>query len=240
MSDSATTAPSDEPSVRRVRIWDIPTRVMHWLIVALVAISWWTHRTDHMDWHRLSGYTLLGVLVFRVYWGFAGATTARFSSFVRGPQAFWRYAGKLFDRRHAEPMLGHNPMGGWSVLALLGLLLTQTGLGLFSVDTDGLESGPLASLVSFEAGRFAAAWHERVFNLLLWLIGLHVGVLVFYLVWRRENLVSAMVGGYKRVLGETAVDHLKFAPVWRVVAGLLLAGLVVWAVITRGFHLIGG
>jgi cytochrome b len=233
------TTPMQESRPARVRVWDLPTRLMHWAIVVLVAVSWWTHQSDHMDWHRISGYTLLGVLVFRIYWGFAGATTARFSSFVRGPRAFVRYAGKLFDRSHSAPVLGHNPMGGWSVLALLALLLIQTSLGLFSVDTDGLESGPLASFVSFDTGRLAAEWHERVFNLLLVLIAVHVIVVLFYLVWRRENLVSAMVGGYKRVVGETPAD-LRFVSVWRALLGIVIAGLVVWAVITRGFHLIGG
>jgi cytochrome b len=223
----------------RVRVWDLPTRLMHWAIVVLVAVSWWTHQSDHMDWHRISGYSLLGLVIFRLYWGVAGATTARFASFMRGPRAFVRYAAKLFDRRHSEPVLGHNPMGGWSVLALLGLLLLQTGLGLFSVDTDGLESGPLAALVSFDAGRWAAHWHARVFNALLALIAVHLIVVAFYFVWRRENLVAAMVGGYKRVLGDTPAD-LKFVSLWRALLGLALAGLIVWAVITRGFHLIGG
>jgi cytochrome b len=228
-------SPSGE---RRVRVWDLPSRVVHWLIAILIAVSWWTHRIDAMNWHRLSGYAVLALVIFRIYWGFAGSTTARFASFVKGPVGFGRYARKVFDRVHGEVTLGHNPMGGWSVLAMLALLLLQTGLGLFTIDEDGLESGPLAAFVSFDTGRLAAHWHHLTFNLLLALIALHVAVVLFYLIWRRDNLISAMIGGKKRIPGETRAELL-FAPLWRAVLGLALAALVVWAISTAGFHRFG-
>lgn len=232
------TGASPPAALIRVRVWDLPTRVVHWLIAILVGVSWWTHRIDAMHWHRLSGYTIIGLVLFRFYWGFVGSTTARFSSFVRGPKAFVAYARRLLDRARKTVALGHNPMGGWSVLALLGLLAIQAGLGLFSVDTDGLESGPLASLVSFDAGRRAAHLHHLTFNILLVFIGLHLGAVVFYLIYRRDNLISPMVGGYKRVPEGTAAD-LNFAALWRALIGATLSALVTVAVATRGFHLVG-
>src|SRR6188768_713072 len=116
----------------RIRVWDVPTRLTHWLFVLLVVFSWWTAETSRMEWHRWSGYTLLGLVIFRIYWGFAGGSTARFSEFVRGPRAI---AGYLKGGWTEVP--GHNPLGALNVIALLGLLAAQVVLGLFAVDVDG-------------------------------------------------------------------------------------------------------
>ena len=94
-------------------------------------------------------------------------------------------------------MPGHNPLGALSVLVLLGLLLTQIVLGLFAVDVDGIESGPLSTYVSFDTGRVAAEWHEALFDVLLWLIGLHVAAVLFYLLYKKENLVGTMLHGMR-------------------------------------------
>src|SRR3954466_14244874 len=108
------------PSRTRVRVWDLPTRLGHWLMVAGFALSWWTAESGRLEWHRWSGYALLGLVVFRLYWGFFGGSTARFGNFVRGPRAMLDYAcGRL------APAPGHNPLGALSVLALLALLLVQ-------------------------------------------------------------------------------------------------------------------
>ena len=131
----------------RVRIWDVPTRVVDWLMVILIAASWWTAEIGNLELHRYSGYSLLALVVFRVYWGFVGSSSARFNHFIKGPSSVFRYV-----RGPSPESLGHNPLGALSVIALLVLLLTQVTLGLFAVDVDGLESGPLSHLVSFEAG----------------------------------------------------------------------------------------
>lgn len=215
----------------RVRIWDLPTRLVHWIIAALFAVSWLTAEADWMGWHRLSGYAVLGLVLFRLYWGLAGSTTARFTSFIKGPKAVGAYAQKLFDRQGTSTP-GHNPMGGWSVVALLGLLLLQCGLGLFAVDVDGIESGPLTDLVSFATGRSIAHLHSFVFNLLLLLVGVHLAAMVFYLIYKRDNLVAAMIGGFKRLPSENAPE-LRFVGGWRAVLGFVLAVLIVAAIATR-------
>ncbi len=209
-----------------VRVWDIPTRLFHWLIVTLFAFSWWTAENDHLDWHMLSGYAILGLVVFRVYWGFVGSATARFTSFVRGPRAFLAYAGRVLERP-GQASLGHNPMGGWSVVALMMLLLTQVGLGLFAIDVEGLNAGPLDTLVSFDTGRWFAHQHGKVFNLLLILSGLHVAAILFYWAYKRENLIGAMFTGFKRMPRDDVHPNLYFARLWWVVPGLLAAGLLV-------------
>lgn len=221
-----------QPATVRIRIWDAPIRLVHWAMVVLIAISWWTAENGELEYHRYSGYTLLGLLVFRLYWGFAGSSTARFANFVRGPRAILAYLkqmpSRVADRSHiATP--GHNPLGALSVIALLALLLTQVGLGLFAVDVDGIESGPLSHLVSFDTGRDCAELHEALFDVLLVFIALHVAAVLFYLLYKRDNLIAAMIHGHR---SHSAGDspRLSFASLPRLLIGIALAGLVVWLV----------
>jgi cytochrome b len=212
-------------SRRLLRVWDGATRLVHWLMVALLGASWWTASHHHMNYHRYSGYALLGLLAFRFYWGLFGSTTARFAHFVKGPRAVWNYlrSGGV----HAAP--GHNPLGALSALTLLGLLLGQVILGLFSVDVDGLESGPLSHWVSFEAGRTCARLHRLGFDVLKIFILLHVAAVVFYLIFKRDNLIRPMLTGAKDWDHES-LPHIEFAPPWRAVLGVALAVLLVWYV----------
>jgi cytochrome b len=215
-----------------VRVWDAPVRIVHWLIALSIPALWWTAEHDQLEWHRRIGYAVLGLIVFRLIWGFVGGSTARFSGFMRGPRAVLAHARTLFGPK-AEPVVGHNPMGGWSVVALMTLVVAEVGLGLFSVDTDGIESGPLAGLVSFDAGRVAAHWHHLIFNGLLVLIGLHLAAISFYALVKRENLVGPMLTGRRR--GLSADQALQAAAAWRwILAALVALALAVW--IARGLH----
>jgi cytochrome b len=210
-------------------VWDLPTRVVHWLLVLLIVLSWWTAENGRMEWHRWSGYTLLALVIFRIFWGFAGSSTARFSGFVRGPRAIASYL-----RGGAAASTGHNPLGALSVVALLALLATQIVLGLFAVDVDGIESGPLSTFVSFEAGRAAADWHEVAFDVLSWLIALHIVAVLYYVMFRKENLVSAMVHG-KRTYEESLPQPMRSASPIRLVLGLVIAAGLTWMV-ARAFQ----
>jgi cytochrome b len=215
----------------RVRIWDAPVRLVHWLMAVLLGVSWWTANAGKMDFHRFSGYGLLGLLTFRIYWGFAGSSTARFANFVKGPAAIRAYL-KLLPARigaHRPAQPGHNPLGALSVIALLTLLVAQVTLGLFAVDIDGIESGPLSSHVSFDAGRYCAKLHARNFNFLLAIVILHVAAVLFYLVYKRENLIAGMVHG-RRAFPAGAAPQVTFVSMSRLIAGAALAGLVVWGV----------
>jgi len=183
-----------------VKIWDAAVRLVHWAIVILFGLSWLSIRQGWMEIHLYSGFAMLALVVFRIIWGFVGSDTARFASFVRGPAAIGRYVRGM-ARRQPSHSLGHNPVGALSVLALLALLAVQTTTGLVSVDTDGINSGPLAHLVSFDTGRTMAWIHGTSFEALKILAGLHVAAVVFYLLYKRENLVAPMVTGRKRVAG---------------------------------------
>jgi cytochrome b len=217
------TEPAATPAPPATRVWDLPTRVVHWAFVAVVAFSWWSAETGRLEWHRWSGYTLLGLLLFRLYWGFFGSSTARFTTFVRGPRAI----GDYLKGRWAL-VAGHNPLGALSVLALLGLMLLQVLLGLFAVDVDGIESGPLSLYVSFETGRACAQWHEAVFEVLQAVILLHLIAVFYYLIFRRQNLVRPMVTG-KRVFA-TEMAPMTPASRWRLLLGVALSAAITYAV----------
>ncbi|MCP3729852.1 cytochrome b/b6 domain-containing protein [Sphingomonas sp. MG17] len=209
------------PPEIEIRLWDWPVRLVHWAFVLLIPAMWASAEFGQLGVHRILGYVLLGLLIFRLYWGVAGSATARFTSFVRGPAAI---AGYL---RSGAASIGHNPLGAVSVIALLGLLGLQIGLGLFAQDTDGQFAGPLADLVSFETSDAATEWHETMFNVLLALIGLHLAAILFYVFVRRDNLVRPMVTGRKRVAAAT--EQPATAPATRALIGIVLSAIVtIW------------
>lgn len=214
-----------------VRVWDLPTRLFHWFIVLLFGMSWWSADNNAMDWHRLFGLAFLALILFRLIWGFIGGSTARFSSFLRSPSAALSYLRSGSGMRSA----GHNPLGGYSVIAMLLMLLVQVVTGLFAVDVDGMESGYLSGLVSFSQGRLAADIHEISFNVLLALIGLHVLTVLFYLVARRRNLIGPMFTGADPQ-ADTADSALSPAgPTAFTVAVAVSAGIAWW--VSRGLGL---
>lgn len=198
-----------------VRVWDLPVRLFHWAIVLLIPALWWSAETHRMDLHILLGEVMLGLILFRLLWGVLGSSTARFASFVRGPAAVIRYL------RGGSRALGHSPLGALSVVAMLLALAVQTGLGLFASDEDGIYYGPLAS-TDLETAHTIAERHETFFWVLVALIALHVLAVLYYLLVKRNNLVTPMVTG-RGAAGE-AGEALVPAPLWRF---LLAAGLAV-------------
>lgn len=198
-------------------LWDWQLRLCHWLMVVLIAACWWTADIREIVYHGYCAYALLGVLVFRLYWGFFGSSSARFSQFLTGPAAVWRYVKNLAHRQ-APVHAGHNPVGGYSALVLWFLLLLQIGLGLFSIDVDGFDGGPFTELLKFKTSRMITGWHEIVFNVLLAFIALHLLAILYYRVWRRQNLTAAMVHGKAAIA--TGVQTVSG---WRTLVGLLLA-----------------
>ncbi len=215
-----------------VRVWDIPTRLFHWLLVLLLGSSWWSAEQGAMDWHRLFGTILLGLLLFRLIWGFFGSNTARFASFVRSPAKVLAY---LRSSGPGTRTPGHNPLGALSVLAMLLLLTVQIGTGLFAVDIDGLESGHLSFLVSFDLGRTAAGIHHLSFTLLQIVVSVHVAAVLFYLIVRKRNLIRPMVTGSDSQL-DTAHGALASASPLRLIVSALVAAGLAWLT-SKGFFL---
>lgn len=207
----------------RARLWDGPVRLVHWLLVVLIAFSWWAAE-DHLNWHRWSGYAVIGLVLFRVYWGFAGGGAARFASFVKGPRATLAYLATL-PRRGGSDIPGHNPLGALSILALLAVLVVQVATGLFAVDVDAFEGGPLSDRVSFEAGRAISQLHELSFRALQALVVLHVAAVLFYLLWKRTNLIAPMITGWRIFPSDPSLSR---APWWRLAIGVALAAAAAW------------
>lgn len=179
-------------------VWDLPIRVMHWGIALAGVGSWLTQEVledDAFRWHVWFGYTMLVLVGTRIVWGFIGPAHARFSGFVRGPRAVLRYARSLVGAPQ-EMHAGHNPLGGWMVILLLAMLLTQGALGLFAND-EIMETGPLFGYVSVETSDRLTDVHEELFDWLAIAAALHVLAVLTYLIVRRENLITPMFTGRK-------------------------------------------
>lgn len=217
----------------RTLVWDPFVRLFHWSLVALFGFTWWSGRQGMMwlDWHMIAGEAVIALVLFRILWGFFGTRTARFSDFLRGPRAVVAELGDLLRRRgHAHA--GHGAAGGWMVLVLLALVLVEAVTGLFAND-DLFTTGPLTHWVSSATESTMTGLHNDLFEVLKWLVGLHVAVVVLvYPLLVRTDLVRPMVTGYKRT-GDAGVGLS--AGVW-LRGGLLLAASsgAVYAVIQWG------
>jgi len=208
---------------RSIRLWDLPLRLFHWSLVVLLATLWWTAENGRTELHETLGYVTLGLLLFRLYWGLFGSSSARFSQFVKGPRAIGAYL-----RGQSPVSVGHNPLGALSVLLLLGLMIVEVGLGLFTQDVDGIEAGSLAQYISYETADLAREWHEFLFNVILGVVALHVLAILFYLVVKRDNLVGPMVTGRKSF--DEEVESPRMASLANAFVGILLSAAIAWFV----------
>ena len=212
----------------RVLVWDLPTRAFHWMLVLLVTLSFVTGRAGGtaMRYHEWSGVVILWLILFRVLWGVWGGAPSRFISFVRGPRTVWAYARALLDKGH-QAYLGHNPMGAWSILAMLTALGIQAGTGLFAND-DIFTEGPLSPLVSKATSDWLTRVHRINQEILMALIVLHFTALFFYWAVKHENLILPMITG-RRPWHEAARDA-DGHPVKALVLAAILAVGVYWIV----------
>ena len=186
------------PALRPVRVWDLPTRLFHWLLAGCVIASVVSAKIggNAMEWHFRLGYAILALLVFRLCWGLAGGRWSRFTSFVYSPAAVLRYLrGQARAGDHFN--VGHSPTGALSVFALLGILALQVGTGLFA-DDEISNTGPLIKFVSEATSHLLTKWHKTFGQwLIITLVVLHIAAIVFYFVKKRQNLVAPMLSGDK-------------------------------------------
>ena len=187
--------------MRKITIWDAPTRLFHWLAAALVAAAYVTWRLDWMDWHARVGYALLALVLFRLLWGFFGSETARFARFLASPRAAARHLAHIF-RREPDRQLGHNPAGGWMVILLLALLLGETLTGVY-VNNDVADEGPLTEIVPAPIANLIDALHTVFWWTLLVAVALHVLAIGIYWALKRQNLVLPMITGRKTLPPDT-------------------------------------
>ena len=179
------------PDRAQIAVWDLPIRLFHWTLAALIAFSWWTAATGHLEWHLYSGFGICSLILFRLLWGVFGSSTARFTNFVRGPRAVAAYLKDQSTWR----LPGHSPLGALSVVALLVAVAVQVALGMFAQDNDGLVFGPLATFVSSDTSDRIREIHGIWFWVLIALIVLHIGAIVYYKFVGRQPLTKAMLTG---------------------------------------------
>ena len=190
-ADDEGEAPAPAVTAVEAAVWDLPTRLFHWSLVALIGFSWWAAKQDELELHMWSGYAILTLLLFRLLWGLFGSSTARFRNFIRGPAAVLGYVRDVGGWR----AVGHTPLGALSVIALLGLIALQVASGLLNSDDDGMVEGPMAPLVGFGVSDAAHEVHDMVFDVLLVFIGLHVAAVLAYRLFLGKKLIGPMVTG---------------------------------------------
>lgn len=214
----------------RVRVWDLPVRLFHWVLVALLLFQVVSGKVGGrlIEWHLYCGYAVFVLVVFRVLWGFAGSSSARFASFLARPAAALRFGVRLLSRR-AETYAGHNPLGGWMVVALLVSLALQVGTGLLS--NDGIATdGPLAAFVSIEVSDRLTELHRWNFWVVVVLAAVHTAAALYHWLVLEEDLIAGMVTGERQLAASQA--PAVFAGPWRAALVLGVALAAVWLVVT--------
>lgn len=205
-----------------IRVWDLPLRLTHWSFALLMPALWWSAENSQWALHKRFGVTLLGLLLFRILWGFLGTRTARFASFVKGPGAVVAYlTGKAVDK------VGHNPLGALSVVGLIAVMSVQVSAGLFAGDPYDGATGPLNALVKVSTAAALTEWHEWFYWVVLGFVALHLAAITFYAVARQNDLVSPMLSGRKLVKAD--VEENEMTPWLRfAISAGVAASLAVW------------
>jgi cytochrome b len=183
------------------KIWDPVTRLWHWVLALAVGIGWTFGKFmsfDNIQWHFYLGYLVLGLVLLRCLWGFVGPAPVRLRALLPTPAELWQYLRHV-GKREPGGAAGHNPLGSVSVILMLIAIGAQAVTGLFIVSDDFFESGPLAGYVSEATVNRMTWWHHLNADFILILIALHVGAVLFYLFWKRENLIKPMITGWKWV-----------------------------------------
>ncbi|MEL0081446.1 MAG: cytochrome b/b6 domain-containing protein [Gammaproteobacteria bacterium] len=210
-------------------VWDPAVRLFHWLLVLLFIAAWATAEQGPawMDRHMQVGYAIMTLVLFRLLWGIYGSEHARFSNFIAGPGKVLRYIRQMIGG-NLEQSVGHNPLGGWSVVVMLLLIAVQSGTGLFAND-DIYNEGPLTGWVTNATSGLLTKIHKINFNLLLAIIAIHIVAVLGYLLLKKENLIKPMFTGTKYLDERQPASHHR--PWWLALLTLLVcAAGVGWLV----------
>ena len=194
----------------KIKVWDFPTRLFHWLLVICIAFLIFSGKSGNLfDWHQTAGIIVLALVLYRLVWGLFGSTTARFSHFLYSPSKVIAYAKTLFNRE-SEKHAGHNPMGGLMVFAMLAVLLFEGVTGLFSTD-EVLVEGPLYELVDSDTADWLTGLHHSSSEILIPLIVLHILAIIFYRIYKKQDLIKPMITGDAE-LPEVKQSSIKIVP----------------------------
>lgn len=213
---------------KRILVWDLPVRLFHWILVFCLIGSWYTSEGDRglIDIHMLFGYTILSLVLFRIVWGIIGTKHAKFTEFVPNKKEL-----KSYIKNNDKPYLGHNPIGSLMVLFILLLLLMQTISGLFMTD-DVFTNAPYFDSVSKSTQKLMSQIHHTIFDIIVIVSTLHICAITYYLVFKKQNLISAMFTGKKWVESNfisSAIAHSKL--ITAIVLLLVVCAFVYWLVV---------
>ena len=228
---SGSTVPDSNAAGSSRLVWDLPTRIFHWLFVLTICAQYATAKAgfDWMLWHFRLGFFMIGLLTFRIIWGFVGPRHARFASFLKGPGTVLTYMKQVHRVKDALYSVGHNPMGALMVVAMLLLVVAQVTTGLFSTD-DIAYTGPYYPLVSNATAERLTAWHHMIFNFIIAAVVLHIAAILFYTLVKRHRLVPAMVHGRKPAEHVPAQESIPNSALGRALIVILIAAGVVFLV----------
>ncbi|MBU2978852.1 cytochrome b/b6 domain-containing protein [Alteromonas sp. C1M14] len=214
-------------NAQRTLIWDVPTRLFHWLLVISLIAQYLTAEVleNSMQWHFYFGYFTLGLILFRILWGLIGTTYAKLSQCFHSPKAIFNYM-KCLLQSDSPAHAGHNPLGGLVVIAMLMLVLTQAISGLFMTDDIFLD-GPWRAAVGDDTLDVMNYLHRNVFDVILGVIALHIAAIIFYGVYKKQKLASAMIHG-KKITTEKGISSSRL--LLALIAAIISAGVVYYAV----------
>lgn len=213
----------------KTQIWDIYIRVYHWLLAILVATSFISIKFfDSLDVHFLSGYSIVGLLIFRLIWGLFGSETAKFVNFIKSPFEIFKYMKSLLTIKGHKINYGHSPIAGLSVMAMLGILVAQTLSGLFFYDEEIFLSGPLAQYGSETIVNIAHYYHPIGANLVLTLIVIHLMAIAVYYFFLKDNLILPMITGWKKLNSQKHLDVKHVVAIFCMVFAAIIVTAIIY------------
>ncbi len=187
--------------LKHEKVWDLITRLWHWVLVLTLSTTWIVGKNmsfENISWHFYLGYFILGLIIVRIIRGFIGPDEILFKSLLATPKQLFNYVSTLTARKPSGTR-GHNPLGSLSVIAMICLILAQAVSGLFIESDDFFEYGPLAGFVSTAVVNKMTWWHHTFADVLFVIVAAHIAAILFYLIWKRENLIKPMINGLKLV-----------------------------------------
>lgn len=226
MDKARSEASSSQPSadLQPVKVWDISIRVFHWSLALLIGFLWWSGTEGvEMENHVLAGYAVLALVSYRIIWGILGSYHARFTSFIRSPLSTLKAIPDVLSVRSDSHYTGHNPVGGWMVVALLMILLAQGISGLGTTD-DIFIDGPLVEYLEEEMVALFSDWHTTLPDYLIAMVILHLAAVFYHDAVKRERLIRSMITGIKYTSVRESASELPVKRFLLVTGGLSLLG----------------
>lgn len=213
----------------KAEVWDVYIRIFHWALTILVLTSFISIKYfDSLYVHFISGYCIIGLLVFRVSWGLFGSKTARFSNFIKGPKAIFKYFKSLSNRQEYKPSFGHSPIAALSVIAMLFILIAQVVSGLFFYDEEIFLEGPLAQYGSDTMTSNASYYHPIGANLVMIIIAAHLVAIAIYYIFFKENLVTPMITGWRKFYEQSELNVKHGIALFCILLALAIVSYIVY------------